>query len=129
MDVSDAVLDRIGRLFVDARDATISNYDRYTSDKPGGKYGQFINGIYQGIGDDSKEAFAALLPCIVDETLRIVLQLLDERLDRILLKVEEEGVERSPYDFTDALEAEYDPEDGWVHRFSQQRIVEMERDF
>lgn len=129
MEDSGLVLDSIGHLFVDARDATISNIDKCISGEQRGKYARFITDMYQGIDDESKDAFASLLPCIVDEALSIVLQLLDERQSRILLRIEVEGVERSPYEFTDALEAEYAPEDGWIHRFSQQRIVEMERDF
>ena len=77
--------------------------------------------LYEEHQDDSRALLEAFIPVIVDEAIGIFLQVLDAHLDRVVIQVDEGEALRSPYDYTDALEAEYRPKDGWIATYSQER--------
>ncbi len=118
----ETALELLGRLVArEIRDNTIRNFDHYLRGESRGQYAQAMWALYEEHQDDSKALLEAFIPVIVDETIGMFLQVLDEHLDRVVLQVDEGEALRSPYDYTDALEAEYRPEDGWIATYSQER--------
>lgn len=122
MDESEKAAEGFGAAIASARDSAISNFDLFFTGDSQGKYAQFIKSIYSNIEDDPKATLSALLPCIVDETIGIVLQVMDEMLDqgRLDIKIKVGEGEISIYDVYEHLEPEYYPKDGWVHKYSKE---------
>ncbi|CAM4396941.1 hypothetical protein [Deinococcus marmoris] len=123
--MQDTAAEYFERSIVRARDATISNFDGYFTGKSGAEYAQFIHSIYLQIDDRSRVAVDSLLPCIVDETIGIMLQVFDEMIDAYKIKLNLGDSEVSVYEIYELLEPELRPKDGWIHKYSRQRIVEM----
>lgn len=115
----------IGKAVVDARDTTISNFDSFFDKRHPGRYAQFISDIYVRIPEEAAEAVRELLPCIVDETLAILLQKIDRLYndDEIDIIIKHGSDSVSLFEAVDILSPEYLPNDGWVGRFSKERVV------
>ncbi|MFK7602474.1 hypothetical protein ACI3L1_09720 [Deinococcus sp. SM5_A1] len=123
--MQDTAAEYFERSIVRARDATISNFDGYFTGKSGAEYARFIHSIYSQIDNNSRGAVDSLLPCIVDETIGIMLQVFDEMIDAYKIKLNLGDSEVSVYEIYELLEPELRPKDGWIHKYSRQRIVEM----
>jgi hypothetical protein len=122
LDMHETAIELLGRLVArEIRDNTIRNFDQYLRGKSRGKYAKAVWALYEEHRDDSKALLEAFIPVIVDETIGIFLQVFDEHLDRVMIQVDEGEELKSPYAYTDALEAEYRPEDGWIATYSQER--------
>ena len=118
----ETALELLGRLVArEIRDNTIRNFDQYLRGESRGEYAKAVWALYEEHEDDPKALLEAFIPVIVDETIGIFLQVLDEYLDRVVIQVDEGEELKSPYAYTDALEGEYRPEDGWIATYSKER--------
>ncbi|CAM3701688.1 hypothetical protein [Deinococcus frigens] len=124
--MQDTAAEYFERSIVRARDATISNFDGYFAGESGTEYARFIHGIYSQIDENPRAAVDSLLPCIVDETIGIMLQVFDEMVNAYEIKLNLGDSEISVHQVYELLEPELRPSDGWIHKYSRQRIVEMQ---
>lgn len=117
-------LEHLGKIVVqDVRDYTITQLDGIIAGKYQGVFAQHIRQKISELGHDPQALLHALIPDIVDDTLTVLLQVLDAHVGSVVIEVREGEEWVSPYAYTDALGAFYDTEDedGWMAMYSQQR--------
>lgn len=120
--MSETALEVLGRLVArEVRDSAIGNVDHFLDGRYHGKHADFVRRLFDKHRHDPKALLYHFIPVIVDETISIFLQALDESMERVVIQVDEEGRTVSPYEYTDALEAEYRPDDGWIATYSRER--------
>lgn len=125
--MSKNALEMLGQLVArEIRDSSISNLDRYLNGQFRGQHAAFVRSVFEQHQGDPERLMREMVPLIVDETISIFLQVLDEHLEQVRLMVQEEKGLVSPYQYTDVLEAEYLPEDGWVAQYSKERRTNSE---
>lgn len=128
MSNNDNALERLGKIVAaEIRDSAISNFDRYLSGQYKGQHAERIRHKVEELRHDPDALLHNMIPTIVDETITIFLQVLDEYLDTVVIKVDEGEKLVSPYEYTDALGVHYDAEDegGWITMYSKQRRVQL----
>lgn len=124
--MSETALDLLGQIVGrEVRDNAIGNFDGYLEGNYRGAYANAVRALYEERQHDPRALLHAFIPVIVDETIGIFLQALDQHIDRVVLEVKEGTDQKSPYEYTDALEAEYRPGDGWIATYSQARHSEV----
>ena len=120
-------LDLLGRLVAaEVRDCAIQNFDTFMAGTAKGKYAEAVRSKIAELRHDPDALLQDMIPVVVDETITIFLQVLDEYLDTVQIKVKEGDELVSPYEYTDGLIAEYAAEgDGWIAKYSKQRLVRL----
>ncbi len=120
--MNENALDLLGRIVTEEiRDNSIRNIDRYLEGNFKGKYAKFVRSVFERNLSSPESLMREMIPLIVDETIDIFLQVLDLKMKQISIHINMNGKSVSPYEFTDALEAEYLPDDGWVANYSKER--------
>ena len=125
MEIGNEAAEYFARSVVSARDNTISNFDRYFSGESRSDYARSINDKYSRLDETSRQIIHELMPCIVDETIGIVLQVFDEMTNTFEVKLNLGDREISIYEVYELLEPEWRPEDGWIHKYSKQRLTKI----
>lgn len=116
-------LDNLGRLFFQVKDVTNANFTAYFDGRTKGTRGLEMHSTFAPLSEQAQAVVRELVPEIVNETLVVLLQLLDKRIlldgDFDLLIKTESGEMVSAYDFTESLGSEYEFNDGWASRLGK----------
>ena len=117
-------LEPLGKIIVqEVRDYTITQLDGIIAGQYKGAFAQHIRQTISELGHDPQALLHTLFPDIVDNTLTVLLQVLDAQVGSVVIEVMEGEEWVSPYAYTGALGTLYDTEDedGWIAMYSQQR--------